>query len=169
MFASFLLSKQRKAKHSVPIPGSSSRHQQLPTWKEKEQQQEDLPDYQSDFESESRMEPDCSASQVSEHLQGHGDGEGALSEVGEEASDSDAPGGRTEDDYSSTFSDTCRSYVSQTSDRSQTLGRSRDSRSSVSHGSQTWSRRSRRRASTRKVLNEAAVQTDPLAYTWPTG
>ncbi|XP_044055759.1 uncharacterized protein C19orf44 homolog isoform X2 [Siniperca chuatsi] len=168
--------KEREAKHSAPVPGPANRHQQLPGLKEKEeeqqqQQQEDVLDYQSDFESESRTEPDYSASQVSEHVQGDGDEEEVVSDVREEASDSEMSRGRTEDDYSSTFSDSSRSYTSRTSDRSQTLSRSRDSRSSVSHGSRTLSRQSRRRASTRKVLKEAGVQTqpDPLAYTWPAG
>lgn len=174
MFAFFLLSKQREAKLGVPVPRSPSGRQQLPRLKEKEHQQEDVLDYQSDFESESRTEPDYSASQVSEHLQGHGDEEEVASEVREEASDSDVSRRRTEDDYSSTFSETCRTYTSLTSDRSQTLRRSRDSRSSrssVSHGSRASSRQSRRRATTGKVLKEAAIQTqpDPLAHTWPTG
>ncbi|XP_037624754.1 uncharacterized protein C19orf44 homolog isoform X1 [Sebastes umbrosus] len=153
--------KEREVKHSAPLPGSPNRHQQRPRLKEKkeqqQQQEDDAVDYQSDFESESRT--DYSVSQVSEHLQGAGDEEEVVSEVREEASDSDMSRGRTEDDYSSTFSD---SYTSQTSDCS---------RSSVSHGSRTSSRQSRRRASTRKVFKEAAVQTqtDPLAYTWPTG
>ncbi|XP_070765531.1 uncharacterized protein C19orf44 homolog [Enoplosus armatus] len=159
--------KEREAKRSAPVPGS---RQQLPRLKEKEmegEQQEEavLLNYQSDFESESsRTEPDYSASQVSEHVQGDGDKEETASEVREEASDSDVSRGRTEDDYSSTFSDTSRSYTSRTSDHSR-------SRSSVSHGSRTSSRQSRRRASSRKVLKEAAVQTQPgpLAYSWPAG
>ncbi|XP_038572746.1 uncharacterized protein C19orf44-like isoform X2 [Micropterus salmoides] len=167
--------KEREA--SSPLPGSLNRHQQLARSKEREkeeeeqQQQEDQLDYQSDFESESRTEPDYSASQVSEHVQVDGDEEEVLSEVREEASDSNMSCGRTDDDYSSTFSDTSRCYASRTSDGSQTLNRGRDSRSSVSHGSRTLSRQSGRRASTRKALKEAAVQTqtDPLAYTWPAG
>ncbi|XP_051233674.1 uncharacterized protein C19orf44 homolog [Dicentrarchus labrax] len=160
---------------SAPVPGPPNRHQ-LPRLKEKEEEQqlkeEDLLDYQSDFESESRTEPNYSTSQVSEDLQGHGDGEEEVSEVREQASDLDVSRGRTEDDYSSAFSDTGRSYTSQTSDHSQTLSRnrgSRSSRSSVSHGSRTSSHQSRRRASTRKVLKEAAVQTqsNPLVHTWP--
>ncbi|XP_035509018.1 uncharacterized protein C19orf44 homolog [Morone saxatilis] len=160
---------------SAPVPGPPNRHQ-LPRLKEEEEEQqmkeEDLLDYQSDFESESRTEPNYSTSQVSEHLQGNGDGEEVVSEVREQASDLDVSRGRTEDDYSSAFSDTGHSYTSQTSDHSQTLSRNRDSRSSrssVSHGSRTLSHQSRRRASTRKVLKEAAVQTqsNPLVHTWP--
>ncbi|KAM7388762.1 hypothetical protein PAMP_024912 [Pampus punctatissimus] len=154
--------KEDETKHSLLAPGSPNRHQQLPGFNEfgeERRQQEDEVDYQSDFESESRIEPDYSASQVSEHLLGDGKEEEAL--------DSDVSCGRTEDDYSGTFSDTSRSYTSQTSDRSQrSLSRSR---SSVSHSDWESTQPSRRRASTRKVLKEAAVQTqpDPLAYTWP--
>lgn len=116
-------------------------------------------DYQSDFECENRTAPDLSASQVSEHLQGHDDEKELVSEVREEA----------EYDYSSTFSDTSCSSTLRTSDGSETLSRSRDSKSSrsfVSHSGE-----SRRRASTRMVLKEAAVQTqsDPLASTRPAG
>ena len=182
--------KQRDAKLRTPVHGSLNR-QQLPRLKEQkkaaEQQQqeemeeeeeeneEDMLDYHSDFESESRTEPDHSASLVSEHLQGHGDEEEVASEVRDEASDSDmSRHERTEDDYSSNFSDANRSYTSRTSDHSPTVSRSRDprsSRSSVSRSSQSFSRQSRRRASARTVLKEAAVQTqtDPLAYAWPTG
>nr|XP_033476912.1 uncharacterized protein C19orf44 homolog isoform X2 [Epinephelus lanceolatus] len=173
------LPKRKEAKPSAPLPGSPNKHRQglgLKKIKQKEepqlqQQDEDSLDYQSDFESESRTEPDYSASQVSEHLQGEGDEEEVVSEVREEDLDSDASRSRrTKDDYSSTFSDTSRSCTSRTSDRSQTASRSRDSRSYVSNDSRT-SRQSRRCASTRKVLKEAAVQTqpDPLAYTQPTG
>ncbi|KAM7410613.1 hypothetical protein PAMA_001851 [Pampus argenteus] len=156
--------KEDETKHSLPAPGSPNRHQQLPGLNElgeERRQQEDEADYQSDFESESRMEPDYSASQVSEHLLGDGEEEEAL--------DSDVSSGRTEDNYSGTFSDTSRSYTSQTSDRSQ---RSLSgSRSSVSRSDGESARPSRRRASTRKVFKEAAVQTqpDPLAYTWSSG
>uniref|UniRef100_UPI0037E965AD uncharacterized protein C19orf44 homolog n=1 Tax=Semicossyphus pulcher TaxID=241346 RepID=UPI0037E965AD len=160
------------AKHKAPDPGSQKRHQ-LPRLKkenkEQLQEEEDVLDYQSDFESLSRTDPDNSNSQVSEHLQGHGGEKEVVSEVKDRTSDSDVSQGRTEEDYSSSFSDTSRSYTSQSSDRSQTLGRSRDSRSyrsSVSHNS-----RPRIRASTRTDLKDAAVQTqsDPLAYTRPAG
>ncbi|XP_026160362.1 uncharacterized protein C19orf44 homolog isoform X2 [Mastacembelus armatus] len=165
---------KRQGKHSTPVPGSPNRHQNPPgskeERKEEEQQQveEDVLDYQSDFESESRTEQNYSASQVSEHLQG--DEEEVASEVRGEALDSH---GRTDDDYSSTFSDTSYSGTLQTSNnslRSEPLSRSRGSRSSVSHGNQTSSH-SRRRASVRKVLKEAAVQTQPdtMTSTWYTG
>lgn len=131
-------------------------------------------DYHSDFESERRTEGNHSASQVSEQLLGDGDGAGeeAVSEVRDEASVSDVSHGRTEDDYSSTFSDTSRSRVSRSSDcsdASESLSRRRDSRSSASRGSQTSPQQ--RRAATRGVLKEAAVQTQPesMAYTWSTG
>ncbi|XP_070816853.1 uncharacterized protein C19orf44 homolog isoform X2 [Chaetodon trifascialis] len=158
---------EREARLSTLVPGSPNRRA-LPRLKEKDedqQQAEDVLDYQSDFETESGTDPGYSASQVSEHLQGHGDEEEVASEVREEASDSDVSRGTAEDDYSNTFSDTSRSYISQSSDRSQTLSRSRDSRSSVSHGSRNSSHRSRRRASTRSDLKDAAVQT----YTQPAG
>ncbi|XP_042271508.1 uncharacterized protein C19orf44 homolog isoform X2 [Thunnus maccoyii] len=170
--------KEGKTKHIVPAAGSPNRHQQLPGLKEvgeEQQHQEDEVDYRSDFESESRTEPDYSASQVSEHLLGDGEQEEVVSEVREEAFESDVSHRRTEDDYSSTFSDTSRSCTSRTSDRSQrSLSRSRDSRSSrssVSHSDWDSSRPSRKHASARKVLKETAVQTqpDPLAYTWSSG
>nr|XP_046246684.1 uncharacterized protein C19orf44 homolog isoform X2 [Scatophagus argus] len=147
------------------VPATLGLLEETPGEKE-EVEEEVVLDYQSDFESESRTEPDYSASQVSEHLQGQEDEEDVVSEVREEASDMSR--GRTEDDYSSSFSDTSRSYTSPTSDHSQTLSRCRDSRSSRSpgsHGSQ-----SRRRPSTRKDLKETAVQTqpEPLAYAFPT-
>lgn len=131
-------------------------------------------DYQSDFESESRTERNYSASQVSEQLLGDRDEEEAVSEVRDEALDSDVSHGRTEDDYSSTFSDPSRSYMSRTSDHSdasESLSRSRDSRSPVSHSSRTSSQQSSRRAAARRVLKEAAVQTqaETMASTWSTG
>nr|XP_020465756.1 uncharacterized protein C19orf44-like isoform X1 [Monopterus albus] len=158
--------KEREARHSPPVPGSPSRYQQLSRLKEEEQQQqeeeeeeeENVLHYQSDFES---------ASQVSEHLQG--DEEAAASEALDSTSQQ-----KTEDDYSCTFSDTSISGTSQTSGHSQiarSFSRNRGSRSSVSHGSRTSPQQPRRRASARKVLREAAVQTQPgtLAYPWLTG
>ncbi|CAJ1059697.1 uncharacterized protein C19orf44 homolog isoform X2 [Xyrichtys novacula] len=126
--------------------------------------QEDMLDYQSDFESESRTEPDNSASQVSEHLQAHGDEEEIVSEVMDKTEDSHVSHGKTEDDYSSTFSGTSPPHTSQTANESRTFNRSRDSRSSVSHV-----RRSRRRTSADKVFKDSAVQTqpDPLAHIGP--
>ncbi|XP_071375148.1 uncharacterized protein C19orf44 homolog [Centroberyx affinis] len=170
----------KPSKHKAPAPGALTGDRQLPGQKEKkkeeEEEQEEVLDYQSDFESESRTEPDHSASQVSERLGGDGGEEEDVSEVREEASESDGSCRRTEVEYSSSFSssDTSRSYVTRTSDRSRTAGslrRSRDSRSSVSRGERSSSRRSRRRASPCRALKEAAVQTqpDPLAYTWSAG
>ncbi|XP_062252305.1 uncharacterized protein C19orf44 homolog [Platichthys flesus] len=135
-----------------------------------EKEEGDIFDYQSDFKSESRSQPKHSASQVSEHLQGDRDDVEEALEVREEASNSDVFHERTEDDYSSTFSDT----ISQTPGHSQTsksFSRSGDSRSSVSHGRKTSSHRSGRRASERKVFKEAAVQTQPdtMSHTWSTG
>ncbi|KAM7012017.1 uncharacterized protein C19orf44 homolog [Tautogolabrus adspersus] len=119
---------------------------------EQQQMEEDMLDYQSDFESASRTDPDNSASQVSEHLQG----DDKVSEVCERTSDSDVSHGRTAYDYSSTFSDTSCSYTPRSADHSHSASRSRTSR---------------RCASTRKVLKDEAVQTqpDPLAHTLPAG
>ncbi|XP_034071884.1 uncharacterized protein C19orf44 homolog isoform X3 [Gymnodraco acuticeps] len=153
-------SKQREVKHSSADPGSSNRHQQRPPFKEKEKKEEEE-DYQSDFESVSRTDH----SQVSEHLQGDAEEEEDGSVIREEASDSDLSRGRTGADYSSSFSDTRRSCSSQTSDG--TGSQRRSSRSSESHSSRNSSHQGRRGASTRKVLREVAVQTqpDPLAHT----
>lgn len=128
---------------------------------ELQQEEEDVHNYQSDFESESRTEPDASASQVSEHLQGQEDEEEVVSEHREEASHSHVSHGRTEDDYSSSFSDTGCSYNSSVSDHSQPHNRCRESRSSNSSVSYcSFSQQTRRRhSSTRKLFKEAAVQT----------
>uniref|UniRef100_A0AAQ6IKT3 DUF4614 domain-containing protein n=1 Tax=Anabas testudineus TaxID=64144 RepID=A0AAQ6IKT3_ANATE len=170
----------QRQEHNLTVAGSSNRHKELPSYKKGEQQQqrqqeeeeeekEDVLDYHSDFESESRTEQNCSASQVSEQLTGDrdGDGEEPLSEVRDETSDSDVSHGRTEDDYSSTFSHPSRSRVSQT----QSISRSRDSRSPESPRSWTSSEQKARRAAARGVLKEAAVQTQPesMAYAWSTG
>ncbi|XP_035504812.1 uncharacterized protein C19orf44 homolog isoform X2 [Scophthalmus maximus] len=150
--------KEREAKHIVS-------DQQPPRLREEEEG--DVLDYQSDFESESRSETNPSASQVSEHLQGDGDEAEVVSEDGEEASNSDVSRGRTEDDYSSSDSDTtsrisARSRTSKSVSTSSTSGTS-GSRSSVSHQG--------RRVSARKVLKEAAVQTQPdtMMHTWSAG
>ncbi|KAM9357979.1 uncharacterized protein C19orf44 homolog [Symphorus nematophorus] len=167
----------RECKISTPVPGSLNTPQLLRLKEKKkgeeqqqEEEEEDMLEYQSDFESESSTEPDYSASQVSEHLQGHGDGEEVVLEIREEASDTDVSCGRANNDYSSIFSDISCSYSSQTSDHSWTLSRSRDSRSSrssESHSSRNFSHQSRRCASIKTVLKEAAVQTKP--DTWLTG
>ncbi|XP_047442541.1 uncharacterized protein C19orf44 homolog isoform X2 [Mugil cephalus] len=146
-----------------------NRCQQLPKeGKQEEEEEETVLDYKSDFESESRVESDYSASHVSEHLKGDGDEEEVVSEVREEAPYSDVSHEWTKEDYSSAFAGT--------SDESQTSGsfsrnRSRDSRSSVSRSREKSSPQSRRRVSARKSLKEAAVQTqpDPLAYSRSTG
>ncbi|XP_020488119.1 uncharacterized protein C19orf44 homolog [Labrus bergylta] len=151
--------EEREAKHS--------HLQQLQRLEEKETeaQQQMEEDYHSDFESGSRTDPDNSASQVSEHLQGQGD-EDKVSEACERTSDSDVSHGGTDYDYSSNFSDTSCSYNPRPADHSHSASRnrtSRSSRSSVSDGS-----RSRRRASSGK---DEAVRTppDPLADTLPAG
>nr|XP_019936068.1 PREDICTED: uncharacterized protein C19orf44 homolog [Paralichthys olivaceus] len=167
--------QEKEAKHNALSPGSLNRREQSPRLREKrdeeqQQEKEDMLDYQSDFESESRSQPNHSASQVSEHLQEDGDEVGEISQDREEALISDVSRERTEDDYSSTFSDSS----SRTPGRSQTsksFSISRDSRSSVSHIRRTSSHQSRRRASARKVLKEVAVQTQPdtMSHTWSTG
>ncbi|XP_056270463.1 uncharacterized protein C19orf44 homolog isoform X2 [Pseudoliparis swirei] len=156
-------SQEREVKLGVPPPGSPNGHLEPPRLKEKKEERrrqgDDVSDYRSDFES--GTEPDDTVSQVSEHLQGDGDEEEVASEVREEASQSAADRVRTEYPLSDTTSRSCTSDYSQKP----------DSRASVSPGSRTLSRQSRRRASTRKVFKETAVQTqpDPLAYTWPAG
>ncbi|XP_029906124.1 uncharacterized protein C19orf44 homolog isoform X2 [Myripristis murdjan] len=172
----------RPSKHKTPASGSLPADQQLPREKEKkkkteeeeEQEQEEVLDYQSDFESESRTEPDYSASQVSEHLGGDREEEEDISQVREEESWSDLSRGRTEDEYSSSFSDASRSYTTRTSDRSQTsqsLSRRTHSRSSALDGDWSSSHRSRKSRSPHRALREAAVQTRPdlLAYSWSAG
>lgn len=171
----------RPSKHKAAASGSLTADQPLPREKEKkkkteeeEEQEEDVLDYQSDFESESRTEPDYSASQVSEHLGGDREEEEDISQVREEESRSDLSRGRTEDDYSSSFSDASRSYTTRTSDRSQTsksLSRRTHSRSSALDGDWSSSRRSRKSRSPHRALREAAVQTQPdlLAYSWSAG
>ncbi|XP_005919918.1 uncharacterized protein C19orf44 homolog [Haplochromis burtoni] len=165
-------SAETPRKQGSPVPGSPDRKQQL---HEEEQQQDQLLDYQSDFESESKTEPDYSASQVSEDLQRNGGEEKMVSEVRDGGLDSDMSDGRTEDDYSRAFSEASHSSTSRTSDRSHTSksnsqGRSEDSRLSLLHEGQASYQQSRRRTSARKVLKETAVQTHsgPLASTWPT-
>ncbi|KAG7233974.1 hypothetical protein INR49_028688, partial [Caranx melampygus] len=167
-FAQETQRKEREVKHSAPDPGTSNRQPPRPSDKvkgEEQQQEEDVLDYQSDFESESRTGQDYSTSQVSEHLQGDGD---EVEEVSE-ALRSDVSCQRTEDDYSSSFSDTT-SRTSDGSQTSQSFSRSRDSRSLESGSSQTLCRQPKRRDSNRKVLKEAAVQTqtDTMTHTWTT-
>ncbi|KAL6108546.1 uncharacterized protein ACO6RY_19052 [Pungitius sinensis] len=142
--------EQREVKHSVPPPESPNRHQEQQ--QEEEQEEQDAWLYQSDFDSESRTEPDYSVSQVSEHLQGDGAGEES------DLEHSNTSHRRTEDDSLSTVSD-----------YSQHFSKSEDSGSRVSHGGRTSSRQSRRPNSSRRVSKETAAQTrhDPLASTWP--
>ncbi|XP_034736307.1 uncharacterized protein C19orf44 homolog isoform X2 [Etheostoma cragini] len=163
--------KEREVKQSTRLFGSPNRHQQQLRYNEKEkkeEQQEGALDYQKDFESENKTESKYSVNQISEHLQEDGDEEKVVPEVREE--DSDVSCERTEDNYLSTFSDTGRSYTSQSLDHCNTC-RCRDSKFSVSHDSWSLTRKSRRHASTRKVLKEAEVQTQPiqLALTRPAG
>ncbi|XP_060887093.1 uncharacterized protein C19orf44 homolog [Labrus mixtus] len=154
--------EEREAKHS--------HLQQLQRLEEKETeaQQQMEEDNQSDFESENRTDPDNSASQVSEHLQGQGD-EDKVSEVCERTSDSDVSHGGTDYDYSSNFSDTSCSYNPRPADHSHSASRNRTSRSSRSSVSDDS--RSRRRASSGNVLKDEAVRTppDPLADKLPAG
>lgn len=162
-----LLLKQRKAMLSAPLPAFPNRPQLLGL-KDEEEEQEEALDYQSDFESESRTEPEASASQVSEHLQGPRDAEELVSEIREETSDMSC--GRAEDDSLRTYSETSCSYSSPASKHSQTASSGWNSRSSRSHGSQSFSSHLRRHDSI-QVSKEAAVQTqlDPLKHPWPAG
>lgn len=127
---------------------------------QEEEEQEDILNYQSDFESESRTEQNDSGSQVSEHLPLDGDEEEAVSEVSEGASNY---GTRTEADYS----DRSVSRSTRTPDYSATeksLSRGRNSRSSAPQTTPP-----QRRAAARQGLKEAAVQTDNVAHTRLTG
>ncbi|KAF3691334.1 putative protein C19orf44 [Channa argus] len=162
----------KEKEQSRPVTGSPNTYQELPKYKENEKQQEEeeILDYQSDFESESRTERNYSASQVSEHLLGVGDEEEVALEVRDETLDAEW----TDDDYSSTFSDTRRTCMSQRSNYSETStspsGR-RESRSSVSRSGRTSSHQLESHASARRVFKEAAVQTQPdtMTHTWLTG
>ncbi|CAN9500781.1 unnamed protein product [Ophioblennius macclurei] len=118
---------------------------------EEEEEEKKEEEYQSDFESETRSDP--SASQVSEDVQSDGDEQEVVSEVRSEGSRSSR--GKTENDYSSAFSDSSRTPFS----------RRRDSESWTSSQSQSEGRRVRR------PLKEAAVQTQPhpLAHAWWSG
>ncbi|XP_029002174.1 uncharacterized protein C19orf44 homolog isoform X2 [Betta splendens] len=164
--------KQRN-KHNLSMSESPVRHERRyrkAKQQQHEEEKEDMLDYQSDFESESQREQSYSASQISEQLIGNGDEEVAL-KVRDEASVSDLFHGRTEDDYSDILSDPSHSCMSQTSDYSDTsesLSRSRDSRSPVSHINQTSYCQSDRHPAARRLVQEAAVQTQPATHTWPT-
>lgn len=168
---SFCFLPLQREEHNPPVTGSTERHKEHLRYKEGKQQEEEeeVLDYQSDFESESCTEGNYSASQVSEQLPGDGVGEEAVSGVRDEDSVSDVSHVKTEDDYLNTLSDLSRSRLSHRSDASESLSRSRDSRSSASHGGETSSQQ--RHAAARGVLKEAAVQTrhERTAYTWSTG
>lgn len=157
----FLMLKQEKSKLASLVPASPTQQQLL----RHEEDQDEAPDYESDFESESRR-TEAEESRVSERRPARGSDEELASEVTEEPSDVSC--GRAEDVYSDTFSDAGSSYASPASPdpsgRASGESRSRDSRSS-SGG------RSRRRDSAGKVLKDAAVQAElaPLTYSWPAG
>lgn len=165
MFLFVLLPKQSQAKHGTNVPASLNREQTL---KLKKEEEKDVLDYQSDFESETKTEPEGSGSQLSEDLEEYGSEGEVASEVRED--DLSASQESTEDDYSSAPSTTSCPYTSSTPDNS--LTGSPGSNSTRSHGSQPFSGHLRRPDSTGKVSKEAAVQTvqpDPLMHTWRTG
>lgn len=156
-----LLSEQAEAEHRPPEHVSRLKEEEKD---EPQHEDEYTQDYQSDFESESRTEQDHSASQVSEHLQTHGDEEEMVKTAGSEVSH-----GKTDGDYSSSFSVTSHSHTPPTRNKSPTYHRSSDSRSSRSSPSHT--RQPRRLSSSEKVLKDSAVQTqpDPLPALWSAG
>uniref|UniRef100_A0A146SP10 Carboxyl-ester lipase n=1 Tax=Fundulus heteroclitus TaxID=8078 RepID=A0A146SP10_FUNHE len=165
--ASEMPGKQNQNKMAGPAPGSNSRHQQSPREEEEEEEEEEevVPDYQSDFDS------DSSTRQVSEHL-GDDDDDGAegRSEVRQEVAGSERSHKNT-DDYSSVFSEPTHSSVSRTLDGSQRSESFSRSRTSLTHSSQSSPQPPRRRASARRNLKDAAVQTQPgpLADPWSAG
>ncbi|KAG7501767.1 hypothetical protein JOB18_006148 [Solea senegalensis] len=142
------------------------RDHQLPRLRVEE---EEVLDYQSDFESEIRTEMDDSAKDVAEDLQG--EETDVVSEVRKEAWSSDASSERMKNDYSSRFSDT-DSQTSGCSRTSESYGSSSRSSRSVSHSRRTPHHQRRRSASSeRKNVKDVAVQTQPdtVAYSWSTG
>ncbi|XP_068176248.1 uncharacterized protein C19orf44 homolog isoform X2 [Antennarius striatus] len=141
-------SEEAPGKEATLNPASLNRQQLLRM--NEEEQEEGVLDYQSDFESESRWEPDNSASLVSENFQVHEAEDEVASEVREAASGMSSV--RTEEDLSSSSSRTSHSYMSPTSDHSQSASRSRNigsrcfesSNMSRSHSSHTFSCQARR-------------------------
>ncbi|XP_075997779.1 uncharacterized protein C19orf44 homolog isoform X2 [Genypterus blacodes] len=163
--------ESKNSKHRAIVPASLNGYQQLSGLEEvkEEQQEEDVLDYQSDFESKSRTEADYNASQVLECLVGDTEEEEDVSEVGEEAQESH---GKTDDDYSSRFSDIRCSSATRTSNRSPTLfSRIRVPRASASHASQSSCSLPSRQLGRGVQRKEAAVQTHPhpLAQAWSAG
>lgn len=123
--------------------------------------QEEAPDYESDFESESRR-TDGKEVQLSECRLGQSDDEEEeaepVSEVMEEVSN--VSRGSEDVVYSDTFSDVSSSYTSRSSDHSG--GRS-------SRASRSCDGRLERRDSARKVFKDAVVQTQLAPYSWTAG
>lgn len=156
----FLMLKQEKSELASPVPASPTQQQLL----RYEEDQEEAPDYESDFESESRR-TEAEESRVSERRPARGHDEELVSEVTEP---SHVSRGRAEDVYSDTFSDAGSSYTSPASPdpSGRTSGESRSRGSRSSSGG-----RSRRRDSAGKVLKDAAVQAElaPPTYSWPAG
>ncbi|XP_056131965.1 uncharacterized protein C19orf44 homolog [Lampris incognitus] len=165
--------------HKAPAP----RDLQDKGQKEEEVGDEDVLDYESDFESQSSTAPELS--EISEHLGEDREGEEEeddVSEIGAEVSGSDRASVKAEDSYSSRFSTASRSYATQTSTHSDTTrsrSRRRDfhSKSSVSHSdhssshTMTPSHRSEMPSSPRTAVRDAVTQTKPdlLAYSWSAG
>ncbi|XP_072246305.1 uncharacterized protein C19orf44 homolog [Leuresthes tenuis] len=150
-FTSETQGKQNEIKPTNTVPGPPNQYRQ--------EQEKEVLDYQSDFES------DSTASQVSEHLGGDEEEKQVLSEVREVPCDSD---------YSRAFSDQSHFSTSWTSDcsqRSKSFSKSRDNRYSSESQSSFQQSRRRRCASARKALKDTGVQTQPypLAESWSTG
>ncbi|KAK5618311.1 hypothetical protein CRENBAI_019794 [Crenichthys baileyi] len=155
--ASEMPGRQNENKLVDPVPGSQSRHQQPP----REEMQEVVPDYHSDFDS------DSSARQISEHLGNEDEDEAEVRSEVRQVSRTD----ESNDDYSSIFSEPSCSSVRRTSNLGQRSDSLSKSRTSLTRSSRSSSQYSRRRASTRRNFKEAAVQTqpDPLADSWSAG
>ncbi|XP_034036223.1 uncharacterized protein C19orf44 homolog [Thalassophryne amazonica] len=160
--------KEREADHfkdTIPLTGSSEAHQQftgLNTNEEEEEEEEES--YESDFESDIGTQSDNSAIEVSEHLGESGEEEKNISEVIEEALDSDIPHSGAENNSDTSCS--CTTRTSRQSPTSKLSSRSRDFVSSIKHDSRT--KRHRKPVSASSSLKDAAVQTQhgPLDHTW---
>ncbi|XP_075868537.1 uncharacterized protein C19orf44 homolog isoform X2 [Nelusetta ayraudi] len=149
--------EQKSASHSRAI--QQHHQQQL----RHDNNQHEAPDYESDFESESRR-TDVKEVQLSECRLGQSDDEEEeaepVSEVMEEVSN--VSRGSEDVVYSDTFSEVSSSYTSRSSDHSG--GRS-------SRASRSCDGRLERRDSARKVFKDAVVQTQlaPPTYSWTAG
>ncbi|XP_041863190.1 uncharacterized protein C19orf44 homolog isoform X2 [Melanotaenia boesemani] len=134
----------------------------LPNQQVPQEEDQEVLDYQSDFES------DSSTSQVSEHLPGDEEGKDLPSDVSVKVSYPD----KREDDHCCALLDRSLSSTSWSSDGTyRSASSSRRSKSSKLHGSSDTPQRWRRRASARKAVKDSATQTqpDPLSAPWSAG